>query len=109
MDLEGTGTDVGAAADDMAENAPGQLFLRQTKRLIFCGDTQPDLLGLPEELPMGAVVYQDPREAEELLKQLETLETVLEAREKRSEEVPTLARLQNRQLEEQKEKQNEDT
>jgi hypothetical protein len=109
MDLEGTGTDVYAAADDMAENAPGQLFLRQTKRLIFCGDTQPDLLELPEELPMGAVVYQDPREAEELLKQLETLETVLEAREKRSEEVPTLARLQNRQLEEQKEKQNEDT
>jgi hypothetical protein len=109
MDLEGIGTNVGAAADHMAENAPGQLFLRQTKRLIFCGDTQQDLLGLPEELPMGAVVYADPRKAEELLTQLETLEAVLEAREKRAEDVPTLAQLQNRYLAEQKENQNEET
>jgi hypothetical protein len=109
QDLEGTGTDVGAAADNMAENAPGQLFLRQTKRLIFCGDTQQDLLGLPEELPMGAVVYADPREAQELLEQMETLEAMLEAREKRSEDVPTLAQLQNRYLTEQKENQNENT
>jgi hypothetical protein len=109
MDLEDTGTDVGVAADHMAENAPGQLFLRQTKRLIFCGDTKPDLLGLPEELPMGAVVYADPREAQELLEQMETLEAMLEAREKRSEDVPTLAQLQNRYLTEQKENQNENT
>jgi hypothetical protein len=108
LDLEGTGVDVAAAAENMAENAPGQLFLRQTKRLIFCGDMQPDLMELPEELPVGAVVYGDPREAQELLTQLETLEAMLEAREKRSENVPTLAQLQNRYLRE-KEYQNEDT
>jgi hypothetical protein len=108
LDLEGTGRDVAAAAENMAENAPGQLFLRQTKRLIFCGDTQPDLLDLPEELPVGAVVYADPREAQELLGQLDTLEAVLEAREKHSEDVPTLARLQNRYLGE-KEDPDEDT
>jgi hypothetical protein len=103
QDLEGTGQDVVTAAENMAENAPGQLFLRQTKRLIFCGDTELELLDLPEELPVGAIVYQDPRTAEELLAQLETLEPMLEAREKRAERVPTLAQLQNRQLEAQKE------
>jgi hypothetical protein len=108
-DFEGSGTDAEAAAENMAENAPGQLFLRQTKRLILCGNTELDLLELPKELPAGAVVYADPRSAQALLEQMETLEPMLEAREKRAEQVPTLAQLQNRQLVEQKENQNEDT
>jgi hypothetical protein len=108
-ELAGSGTDAEAAAENMAENAPGQLFLRQAKRLIICGDTELDLLKLPEELPAGAVVYADPRRAQTLLEQMETLEPMLEAREKRAEQVPTLAQLQNRQLAEQEENRDEDT
>lgn len=75
--------------------APGQLFLRQTRRLIFCGgaETDCDPMTLPEQLPMGACVYAWPGAAEDL--DMEYLNEVLEAREHRAPGTPTLAQMKN--------------
>lgn len=82
----------------MEGNAPGQLFLRQTRRVIFCRGAEKlcNPMVLPEQLPMGACVYSAKEPAEEL--DMETWGAVLEARERRHPETPTLAQLKNSAL-----------
>lgn len=85
------------ALADMEEWAPGQVFLRQTKRIIFCGGTEARPGELPEDLPMGAGVYETTQSAEILL-EINDLEDILEARERRQKQMPTLADLKNSAL-----------
>lgn len=101
---DGSGATVKDAAADMERSAPGMLFLRQTKRIIFCGgaENEVDFLSLPEDLPMGTGVYVSALSAEDLLENQERLEQILEARERREEgNLPTLAELKNNVLKEQ--------
>lgn len=101
-EIQGMGKDLQAAAENMEENAPGGLFLRQVKRILFCQGAEKgvDLLKMPEELPLGAAIYRSDAPAEELLKELETMEKRLEAKEQRERDIPTLARIQNQVLKE---------
>ena len=97
-EVQGRGDTLRDAAADMENRAPGRLFLRQTKRLIFCGEAEVRPMELPETLPMGATVYRAEESAEELLEE-KTLEDVLEARERRMiTSMPTLADLKNEAL-----------
>ena len=93
-EAEGHGPTLKAAVANMEQFAPGQLFLRQTKRLIFCGGTEARPMELPETLPMGAAVYQA-EESAETLQDAENLEDILEARERQRKDMPTLADLKN--------------
>ena len=95
--VTGQGNTVAAARADLEEQAPGQLFLRQTSRVILCrGAEAEDVFELREDLPMGAYLYMYRGTGESL--DLETLEPVLEAREHRHPELPTLAAVENRLL-----------
>ncbi len=99
--LNGTGATVSEALQDMAEHTPGTLFLRQVRRIILCDDEagiQP-LMGLPEEIPMGALIYTSGETATSLQAQ-DTLDQVLEAREQRNRTMPSLAMVKNHWLEE---------
>lgn len=97
LEQSAQGETTAQAANVMAEAAPGELFLRQTKRIIFCGGAEfsKNALKLPEEIPMGAIVYQCQDSGEQLSENLEELEAVLEARERRERQLPTLAQLKN--------------
>lgn len=98
--LHATGKTAQTAVDKIADRAPGKLFLRQTGRIILCGGTEQfEKMELPEEIPMGAVVYRSNESAEALNKRLKELEAVLEARERREQDLPTLAQLKNEQIE----------
>lgn len=99
-DVTGQGENLDAALRDLERQAPGQLFLRQTQRLIFCGSAAEELdpLLLPEELPLGAAVYGTELPAQDLADSVERLNLVLEAQERREPDTPTLARLQNSAL-----------
>lgn len=93
-ELSGSGDNMQKALADMTENAPGQLFLRQTKRVIFCGEEAlQEAPALPEQLPMGACVYLWNGTAEML--NMEQVNKVLEAQERRNTKTPTLAQLKN--------------
>lgn len=96
-EAEGHGTSLDAALADMKDWAPGQLFLRQTKRIIFCGGEVMNPMELPETLPMGAGVYGSEESAKTLL-DAKDLEDILEARERRQDNMPTLADLKNSAL-----------
>ncbi len=99
--LNGTGATVSEALQDMAEHTPGALFLRQVRRIILCDDEagiQP-LMGLPEEIPMGALIYTSGETAASLQTQ-DALDQVLEAREQRNRTMPSLAVVKNHWLEE---------
>ena len=97
--LFGQGGTMEAALENMEEQTPGQLFLRQVKRVILCGDTGADALAsLPEEIPMGAVVYTAQTQARDLARQ-EDLQEILEAREQREHNLPRLAEVLNHRLE----------
>lgn len=100
--LHARGETVQAAVEEMKNNAPGTLFLRQTMRIIFCGGAEQseNALNLPQEIPIGAVVYQSEESAKDMNERLEDLEEQLEARERREQQLPTLAQLQNRILSE---------
>ena len=105
-ELHAKGKTTEEAAEKMKGSAPGTLFLRQTKRIIFCGGAEASdaALKLPEELPMGAVVYQSEESGKDLNEKLKDLEEVLEAREQRERDLPTLAQIKNsRYLEERQE------
>lgn len=92
-DVWGRGSTVTAALENMEERTPGLLFLRQVKRVILCGDTDAAVLSrLPEEIPMGAVIYTSQAQAQELAPQAE-LQEILEAREVRDPELPKLAEI----------------
>lgn len=95
----GTGETIEAALEQMAEDAPGILFLRQVRRVIFCGaewDIK-TVAELPEELPMGALLYTSPCSAEKLA-QWENLDQVMAAREQHGERGRNLAEMKNRCL-----------
>lgn len=97
-DTMGSGATPAEAVQDMERKAPGQLFLRQTKRLIFCDGAEQNCnpMELPEQLPMGAGVYAAEQTAEALLEEQEDLENILEARERRQQQsMPTLADMKN--------------
>lgn len=96
-EVQGCGATMTEALADMEEWAPGQVFLRQTKRIIFCGGTEARPGELPEDLPMGAGVYETTQSAEILL-EINDLEDILEARERRQKQMPTLADLKNSAL-----------
>lgn len=96
-EAEGHGSTLEAAVADMERWATGRLFLRQTKRLIFCGGRVVEPMELPETLPMGAGVYSTEESAETLL-DAKDLEDVLEARERRQQNIPTLAELKDDML-----------
>lgn len=99
-ELVGEGENLNAALTDLKCQAPGELFLRQTRRMIFCGGAEQNLdpLLLPEELPMGAAVYGTGTPAAELSQDPENLDAVLEAQERREKTMLTLARLKNSAL-----------
>lgn len=98
-DVTGGGEDVETALKALEENAPGQLFLRQTRRLIFCGGAEKlvDPLELPWEIPAGATVYRTEKDADEI-SEIQNLGDVLNARERRREDTPTLAQVRNSAL-----------
>ena len=56
-EISGQGLTMEAALDDLQEHAPGQLFLRQVRRLILCQDLRLAPQSLPREVPAGAYVY----------------------------------------------------
>ncbi len=99
--LNGTGATVSEALQDMAEHTPGTLFLRQVRRVILCDDEAgiQSLMGLPEEIPMGALIYTSGETAASLQAQ-DALDQVLEAREQRDRTMPSLAMVKNHWLEE---------
>lgn len=99
-ELSGTGADLDGALLALERRTPGQLFLRQTQRLIFCGGAAAalDPLLLPEELPVGAAVYGTDTPAAELTGNLEELNRGLEAQERRAPDTPTLAQMKNSAL-----------
>lgn len=99
-DGAGQGESIRKAAEDLKENVPGQLFLRQVKRMIFCGGAEEkvDLLEMPEEIPLGAHIYMYPSSADTLLEEFELEENLLLAREKRKQGGQTLAQTQNEVL-----------
>ena len=94
-DQAGHGASVEEALEDLREHMPGQLFLRQVRRVIFCGDAlwhcPPE--ELPEALPMSALIYHAAD-----VPDMEKLEPVLETRESRRQDLPTLARILNGRL-----------
>ena len=55
---------------------------------------------LPDEIPLGAILYTS-RESADVLREQETLEQVLEAREQRDHTLPNLAFVKNQWLERQ--------
>lgn len=99
-ETEGVGETVAEAVDNMEENAPGRLFLRQVQRVVFCkgAEESVDVLELPGEIPLGAGVYQSESRAEDLMKDLDGLESRLKVMEQQKNKVPTLAHLKNMQL-----------
>lgn len=70
----GRGNTLSEAMTDMADTAPGKLFLRQVQRVIYCDET---LIPVPEEIPLGAVVYRSGKDGESLWQDLSVLEPVL--------------------------------
>ena len=94
---EGAGKNLSSALMDLQENVPGQLFLRQVRRVVFCGGAEETVPPetLPEDLPMGACLYGWQGETE---LDLETLDPVLEAREARDPDRLTLAMLEDARL-----------
>lgn len=94
--LTAEGRTLHEALEQMKKYVPGELFLRQLKRLIFCGDMM--LMRLPEEIPLGAVVYVYPGSGEAIWQQLGELEPVLDAREQAEPHSPRLSELMDRQL-----------
>ena len=101
-DLQGNGKDFASAAENMEETAPGRLFLRQLKRIVFCQDAQErvNIMAIPNEIPLGAAIYVCEGPAKEMLEQQEDLEKRLEVREQEKHQTATLAQLQNRELKE---------
>lgn len=100
-DVSAEGGTVNEAIKNLAERTPGQLFLRQTKRIIFCGGAEEriDICTMPRELPIGVIIYRSSQEPEKLQEDYDEMERRLEAKERREEQLPTLAKLQNRALE----------
>lgn len=100
VDGAGWGENIKEAEGALLENVPGQLFLRQVKRVIFCNGAEErvDLMEMPEEVPLGAHIYQCAEEAQVLLEHMEREEKRLSARERREKDIPTLAKLQNEVL-----------
>lgn len=100
-DVSAEGGTVNEAIKNLAERTPGQLFLRQTKRVIFCGGAEEriDICTMPRELPIGVIIYRSNQEPEKLQEDYDEMERRLEAKERREEQLPTLAKLQNRALE----------
>ena len=98
-ELKGRGDTVQAALEDMAEHTPGTLFLRQVRRVILCGGEKDTnvLMELPDEIPLGALIYASDESAESL-RQQDTLDQVLEAREQRNHTMPNLAEVRNHRL-----------
>lgn len=94
--LTAEGRTLHEALETLKEYVPGELFLRQIKRLIFCGDMM--LMRLPEEIPLGAAVYVYPGSGENIWQQLATIEPVLDAREKADPGSPRLSELMDRHL-----------
>lgn len=94
-DLSAGGGTMDEALSALEERAPGQLFLRQTKRVIFCAGAERycSPMDLPEQVPMGAALYSCRAGAEAL--EPEPLGEILEARERRMPETPTLAQGKN--------------
>ncbi len=102
-DAEGTGEDFTKALELMEETAPGKLFLKQIKRVVFCqgAEEQVDVPELPREIPLGAAVYCSAHPPKKLLEDLDGLEKTMEVRENTGAEIPTLARVKNQGLREQ--------
>lgn len=78
----GKGNTVPEAVEDMANVAPGKLFLRQVQRIIYCREAT---LPVPEEIPAGAAVYRSELDGETLWKDLSDLEPVLQEWEQEKE------------------------
>ena len=99
-DVEGSGASFYEAYEDMADNAPGKLYLRQVRRVIFCGSETEfeDFICLPEDIPLGALIYRTDAAPETLMEQLDNLERKLLVEEKEGETAPKLAQLLNWEL-----------
>lgn len=99
---QGRGTTVEEALENMEQQAPGRLFLRQVRRVIFCDGTRAEgcAMELPEEIPLGAVIYHRQEEPEELLQRIEYVERNLSSRENRETGGLTLGQIKNQVLKE---------
>lgn len=99
-DTNGAGESLEAALGNLKENAAGQLFMGQMKRIILCGENwgQEIFRETPEEIPLGAFVYQTQKPLDLVMEELETLEKQLNAREQQEGKIPTVAVLQNNVL-----------
>lgn len=97
--VEGSGATVKDALDEMALHTPGILFLRQTRRIILCGENREleMIRALPDEIPMGAFLYQTEQPIERI-KEDKELNEVLTARETEGLMVPSLAQVRNQML-----------
>lgn len=98
-DLTAEGRTLHEALENLREYVPGELFLRQLKRLIFCGDMM--LKRLPEEIPLGSAVYVYHGSGAVLWQQLGSVEPVLEARERAKPDMIRLAELMDGDLRQQ--------
>ena len=95
----GHGRTAEQAVEKLQASVPGQLFLRQVRRVIFCHGAEElwSSRNLPEQLPVGANVYGWPG-TRETLGDLSLLNKVLAARERRTPQLTNLAQLQNGEL-----------
>lgn len=100
--LNGCGADCTEAVENMKQIAPGRLYLRQVKRVVFCQGAEEyvDVLTLPQEVPLGAVVYTSQQPAQVLMEELENLEKRMETKEQTKGQIPTMAQLENAVLKE---------
>lgn len=96
----GRGETMEAAVKSLEERVPGQLFLRQVKRVILCrgAEKRIDPLEMPEAIPLGAHIYMYNNSAQQLMECMEEEEKRLSAKEQREKVLPTLAELQNEVL-----------
>lgn len=96
-DIHGEGMDIQTAIANMEKQAPGQLFLRQTKRIIFCQGTEDviNALDLPDEIPYGAAIYYCEGSPDGLLENLDRLEARLKVKEQDEKVETTVAVLKN--------------
>lgn len=66
--IQGTGETMKEAQKSMEEASEGTLFLRQVTKIVLWDEAgeRLNLLELPEELPLGAVVYEGTEQAGKL-------------------------------------------
>lgn len=92
----GAGKDGAEAISALAQQVPGELFLRQVKRVVLCDEAKDWINELPKEIPLGALVYTSEMSGEKFFQQL----SAWEKRRTVEETAPRLAEILNQALKE---------